>query len=64
VKRHSFLVVIDFTDEKDLETATVHLWDACRFVEGVDKTVWVEDISEERVQVDIPVDRKGLDGKG
>jgi hypothetical protein len=61
VKRHSFLVVIDFTDEKDLEIVKVHLWDACRFVEGVDSTRLVVDVSEEQVQVDIPVDRRGLD---
>ena len=61
--RHSFLVVIDFTNEKDLEIAKVHLWDACRFVEGVDSTRLVMEVSEEQVQVDSPVDRRGLDGK-
>ena len=62
MKRHSFLVVIDFTDDKDLEIAKVHLWDACRFVDGVDSTRLVKDVSEDIVQMDIPEDRRGLDG--
>jgi hypothetical protein len=43
--RHTFLVIIDFTDEALLKYVERALWDAARFIDGVDQTILVQDIT-------------------